>query len=281
MIPAPPPATSASTATATTSSGGGAVRLARLGHPYPGLEAFAAVGLRHGIRCGKNMLTGSPGVNRGCAVRNWARLGSSHDTCDEPIGWNHDSGQRRATVREMRAAFESNGADRFDRVRTPPVETTHRRGGPGRATSANGRGRGSAGMGKRTMREKALNAGERAVHWAREDAIRYRGDGEWDALGATTRGGSSAGCGVRMGGALGGEMVHLKPPSPETDFLSGFVAENVQEGVERYTPPGGVARMHACDRAETCTQPWSMSLSKLRSLIVCSCKGRCTECLEM
>ena len=80
---------------------------------------------------------------------------------------------------------------------------------------------------------------------------------------------------------LGGEMVHLKPPSPETDFLSGFVAENVQEGVERYTPPGGVARMHACDRAETCTQPWSMSLSKLRSLIVCSCKGRCTECLEM
>ena len=80
---------------------------------------------------------------------------------------------------------------------------------------------------------------------------------------------------------LGGGMVHLKPPSPEMDFLSGFVAENVQEGVERYTPPGGVARMHACDRAETCTQPWSMSLSKLRSLIVCSCKGRCTECLEM
>ena len=162
MILAPPATTSANTTTATTSSGGGAVRLARLGHPYPGLEAFAAVVLRHGIRCGENMLTGSPGVNRGCTSRKGARPGSSHDTCDKPMGWDRDSGRRRATVREMRAAFESNGADRFDRVRTPPAESAHRRGGPGRATSANERGRGSAGMGKRTMREKALNAEERA-----------------------------------------------------------------------------------------------------------------------
>ena len=162
MIPAPPPATSASTTTATTSSGGGAVRLARLGHPYLGLEAFATVGLRHGKRCGKDILTGSPGRDRGCAARNGAQLGSSHATCYEQIDGDHDSGQRWATVRELREAYEGNGAKRFDKVRTPPVETTHRRGGPGRATSANGRGRGSAGLGKRAMREKALNAEERA-----------------------------------------------------------------------------------------------------------------------
>ena len=177
------------------------MRLARLGHPYLGLEAFATVGLRHGKRCGKDILTGSPGRDRGCAARNGAQLGNSHATCYEQIDGDHDSGQRWATVRELREAYEGNGAKRFDKVRTPPVETTYRRGGPGRATSAGGRGRGSAGMGTRTMQEQAPNAGVRTVHWACEVAIRGRGEGEGDVLRAAKRGGSRAKCGLRMGGA--------------------------------------------------------------------------------
>jgi hypothetical protein len=152
--------------TATSSSEGGAVRLARLGHPYPGLEAFAAGVVGSGLRCEEGLVAGCSRQCQRCASEGVGRPNSGHGVRSMLLSRNCTVEPQWAMVRAkwaaLRAAFESNGADRFDRVRTPPVETTHRRGGPGRATSANERGRGSAGMGKRAMREKALDAEERA-----------------------------------------------------------------------------------------------------------------------
>ena len=198
------------------------MRLARLGHPYPGLEAFAAGVVGSGLRCEEGLVAGCSRQCRRCASEGVGRPNSGHGVRSMLLSRNCTVEPQWAMVRAkwaaLRAAFESNGADRFDRVRTPPVETTHRRGGPGRATSAGGRGRGSAGMGTRTMREKVPNAGERAVHWACEVAIRCRGEGEpggriegsharrqqcgmWSANGRGTSSGAAVGNGGGEGNA--------------------------------------------------------------------------------
>ena len=111
MIHVPPMTTSSNTPTATSSSEGGAVRLARLGHPYPGLEAFAAGVTRPELRCEEGLVAGCPRRGRGCASEGVGRPNSSHAARGTLLSRNCTVEPRWAMIRAMRAAFENGGAE--------------------------------------------------------------------------------------------------------------------------------------------------------------------------